>query len=155
MALEITSLRVNERVTSDGNIWGANVPYLIVNSTFKITGDEVLLERTKAEASEYRSVLTIDDIERYEGFLANWDLNFSIRYDGYGRAWTHQDPAFYYIEKFQTFWFRQWIADSAITRAVIAELEHYRKHGELPTVYRHDESYIITSHFNVLDRYWD
>jgi hypothetical protein len=153
--LEITSLRADYRVTPQGNLWFADVPYIILNACFKITDDEHLLERTKAEAEEYRSVLTVDDPERYETWIANQCGFDQFRYDGHGRAWTHQDPPFYYIEKFQTFWFRQWIADSTVTRAIIAELEHYKEHGKLPSVYRHDEAYIITSHFHCLDRLWD
>jgi hypothetical protein len=155
MALEITSLRVDERITPGGNLWYADVPYLIVNATFRITEDEHLFERTKAEASEYSSVLTIDDPKRYEEFLLNWDLNINSKYDGYGRAWTSQDPPFYYLEKFQTFWFRQWIADSSVTRAILSEIQHFKEHGKLPSVYRHAEEYIIMSHFHCLDRLWD
>jgi hypothetical protein len=155
MALTITSLRVNERVTPHGNLFTEDVPYLIVNCCFKITDDEPLFERTKAEAEEYRSVLTIDDPKRYEAFLLNWDTNWSSKYDGYGRAWIHNECPYYYLEKFQTFWFRQWIADSTVTRAILAEIQHYRDHGRLPSVYRHAEEYIIMSHLHCLDRLWD
>lgn len=155
MALTITSLRVDERVTPAGNLWYADVPYLIVNATFRVNEDEHLFERTKAEASEYSSVLTVDDPERYETWLANQCGFDQFRYDGYGRAWTRQDPPFYYLEKFETFWFRQWIADSSVTRAILGELTHFKQHGKLPSVYRHAEEYIILSHFHCLDRLWD
>jgi len=153
--LEITSLRVDERVTPAGNLWYAEVPYLIVNATFKINEDEHLLERTKAEASEYSSVLTIDDPERYETWIANQCGFDQFRYDGYGRAWTSQDPPFYYLEKFQTFHFRQFVADSSVTRAILAELTHFKQHGKLPSVYRHAEEYVVISLFHLLDRLWD
>ena len=155
MSLTITSLRVDERVTPAGNLWYENVPYLIVNATFRITEDEHLLERTKADASEYSSVFTIDDPERYEQYLLEDNFLTSPPYDGFGKAWTRQDPPFYYLEKFNTFWFRQWIADSSVTRAIINELEYYKQHGKLPSVYRHAEEYIIISHFHCLDRLWD
>ena len=154
MTLTITNLRVDERVTPEGNMWTQDVPYLIVNSCFKIEDDECLYERTKAECEDYQKVLTIKSPEDYEEFLANWDLTFENGYD-YDRAYIHQGAPYVYIEKFQTFHFRQWIADSTVTRSIIAELQYFKEHGKLPSVYRHAEEYIIMSHFNCLDRYWD
>lgn len=155
MTLTITSLRADYRVTPQGNLWYADVPYIILNACFKITDDEHLLIRTKADADEYNEVMTIDDPERYEKHLEQDNFLTSPAYDGFGRAWTRQDPPFYYLEKFNTFWFRQWIADSSVTRAIISELEYYKQHGKLPSVYRHAEEYIIVSHFHCLDRLWD
>ena len=153
--LKITNLRTNYRVTPEGNMWTQDVPFLVVNACFRITDDEPLWERTKAECEEYHSVLTIDDPKRYEKWLVNqWGFD-QFRYDGYSRAWTHQESPFVYIEKFDTFWFRQWVADSTVTRAIIAELEHYKEHGRLPSVYRHAEEYVVISHFHALERYWD
>jgi hypothetical protein len=154
MTLTITSLRVDERVTPEGNMWIQDVPYLIVNACFRIEDDEHLFERTKAECEDYQKVLTIKSPEDYEESLANWDLTFENGYD-YGRAYIHQEAPYVYIEKFQTFHFRQWIADSTVTRSIIAELQYFKEHGKLPSVYRHAEEYIIMSHFNCLDRYWD
>jgi len=157
MTLTITSLRVDERVTPEGNLWLQEVPYLIVNACVKIEDDEHLFERTKAECEDYRSVLTIDDPERYETHLMSTaGFDGLLRYDGFGRAWTHNEEGpFVYLEKFSTFHFREWIADSPVTRSIIAELEYYKQHGKLPSVYRHAEEYIIISHFTCLDRYWD
>lgn len=158
MALTITSIRTDYRNT-EGWFGSTSCPYIIVNLTFKIEDDENegnwSSGRAKAEAEEYRQVLTIDDPDRYEKWLmgAGWD--FKTKYDGYGRAWTHQDCPWYYIEKFDTFWFREWIADCGPTRAIIAELEHYKEHGKLPSVYRTLESEIILSHLRALQSYWD
>ena len=151
--LEITSLKVTPRVTPEGNLWTQEVPFLGINATFRITDDEHLLERTKADSENYRQTLTIDDPERLESFLLSdvWDS----RYDGYKMAWTHNDPIFTYLEKFNTFWFQQFVADSTVTRAILSEIQHYRDHGTLPSVYRHAEECIIVSHFACLDRYWD
>jgi hypothetical protein len=154
MTLTITSLRVDYRVTPEGNMWTQDVPYCICNATFRITDDEHLYERTRAECEEYRQVLTIKSPEDYEESLRNWDLTFKNGYD-YGRAWTHNESPFVYIEKFDTFHFREFIADSTVTRAIITELEYYRDFGKLPSVYRHAEEYIIVSHFHCLDRLWD
>ena len=152
MALTITSLRTNYRVTPEGNMWEQDVPFLVVNACFRITDDEHLWERTKAECEEYRQVLSIKSPEDYEEFLKDWD--FTKGYD-YDRAWIRQESPFVYLEKFDTFHFREFVADSTVTRAIIAELEHFREHGKLPSVYRHAEEYIVISHFHALERYWD
>ena len=153
--LEITSLKVIERVTPEGNLWEQDVPFLAINATFRIEDDEPLFERTKAESEDYRSVLTIDDPGRYESFLLNACGFGQFKYDGLGRAWTHNDPVFVYLEKFSTFWFREYVADSPVTRAILSEIQYFKDHGKLPSVYRHAEEYIIMSHFHCLDRYWD
>jgi hypothetical protein len=160
MALTITSLRTDYRNTEG---WfreePTSCPYIIVNLTFKIGPDEDgswSWERTKNEAKEYRKVLTIDDPKRFEDWLMSptgW--NFSSKYDGYGKAWTHQDQPWQYIEKFDTFWFREWIADCTVTRSIISELKYYKQHNKLPSVYRTVESEIILLHLRALQSYWD
>jgi hypothetical protein len=153
--LQITSLKVIEKVTPEGNIWEQDVPFLGVNATFRITDDEHFFERTKAEAEDYREVLTVDNTERYKSFLLNACGFEQFKYDGYGKAFIHNDPVFVYLEKFSTFTFREYVADSPVTRSIIAELRYYKDHGKLPSVYRHAEEYIVISHFHSLDRYWD
>ena len=160
MSLSITSLRTDYRVT-EGWFEGEprDCPYIIVNCCFTIRDDKEegnwSFLRAKAEAEEYREVLTIDDPRRYESFLLRGDFSLSTKYDGYGRAWTHQDCPWRYIEKFDTFHFREWIADCGPTRAIIQELEYYQQHGRLPSVYRTLESEIILSHLRALQSYWD
>ena len=159
--LEITSLRTDYRVTEGWfNGEPRDCPFIICNVTFRIHDDEdegnFSSLRAKAEAESYREVLTIDDPERYDKWLMSPDgWSFSSRYDGYGRAWTHQDCPWTYIEKFDTFHFREWIADGGPTRAIIQELEYYQQHGKLPSVYRTLESEIILSHLRALQSYWD
>jgi hypothetical protein len=161
MTLTITSLRTDYRETAGWfNQEPTSCPFIIVNLTFQIEDDEEggnwSSGRAKAEAEDYREVLTIDDPKRYENWLMRPDgWNFSSKYDGYGRAWTHQDCQWRYIEKFDTFWFREWIADCGPTRAIIQELEFYRDNGRLPSVYRTLESEIILSHLRALQSYWD
>ena len=155
MPLEITSLSTRYRVTPQGNLWDQDIPFIAVIATFRIKNDEHLFERTKEECQEYRETLTIDDPKKYEKFLLNWDFNYSSKYDGYGRAWIHNESPFIYIDKFSTFWFRDYVADSTVTRAIIRELEYYRDYGKLPSVYRHAEEYVVLSLFHMLDRLWD
>ena len=151
MTLTITSLRVDER--------GTEVPFLIVNCTFKCDKDpesyDFLQVQAKGDSEEYRKVLTIDDPEKYLEFIMDWDLNSRTPYPGYGRAWTHQDPVWQYIEKFDTFWFREWIADCPVTRAIVSDLAYYKEHGKLPTVYRSIDEGIILQHLRTLQSYWD
>ena len=152
MTLTITSLRVDE-------IQGEVVPFLVVNCCFKCAKDpenyDFLWVQAKGDSEEYRKVLTIDDPEKYLEFIMDWDLNFHTPYPGYDRAWTHQDPVWQYIEKFDTFWFREWIADCPVTRAIITDLEHYKEHGKLPTIYRSIDEGIILQHLRTLQSYWD
>jgi len=161
MALTITSFRTDFRNTEG---WfgeePTSCPYIIVNITFRIKDDSKEGNwsslRAKAEAEDYREILTIDDPKRYEDWLMRPDgWNFSSKYDGYGRAWTHQDCPWRYIEKFDTFWFREWIADCKVTRAILNEIDYYRFFNKLPSVYRTLDSEIILSHLRALQSYWD
>jgi hypothetical protein len=149
MTLTITSLRVDERK-------GEVVPFLVINCTFKVipeAHDGYLWAQAKGDSEDYRQVLTIDDPEKYEESLLTWD--YATRYPGYGRAWTHQDPVWEYLEKFDTFHFKEWVADCPVTRAIINDLEHYKTHGMLPTVYRTIDEGIILMHMRTLQSYWD
>jgi hypothetical protein len=161
MALTITSLRVDSK-ESEGWFEGGTrpCPYLIVNVVFKCARSEDLHEdfawnQAKAWSEDYTQKLTIDDPERYEAWLMRESWNFRNKYDGYGKAWVHGEPTWQYIEKFDCFWFREWIADSFVTRAVLSELQHYKDYGHLPSVYRTVESSIVLSHLRTLHEYWD
>jgi len=161
MTLTITNLRVDERATEGWFEGGTrSCPYLICNVVFKCERSEDYHEdftwnQAKVWSEEYTQKLTIDDPEKYEKWIMreSWDLK--EKYDGYGKCWVHGDPTWQYIEKFDVFWFREWIADSTVTRAIIAELQHYKDHGCLPSVYRTVESSIILSHLRTLQEYWD
>jgi hypothetical protein len=158
--LKILSLRVDYRKSESPEPW-PDVPYAIVNCVFKCEradnpGEDFAWFQAKGESEEYHQVLTIDDPEHYNAWLNDpkgWDL--SSKYKGYGRAWTHNDQTWQHIEKFDVFWFREWVADCAVTRAVISELEYYKEHRKLPTVYRSVDSCIILSHLRTLHSYWD
>jgi hypothetical protein len=150
MTLTITNLRVDERK-------GEVVPYLIINCCFRVdpdVNDGYLWAQAKGDSEEYRQVLTIDDPEKYEHWIGHeWDFNTG--YPGYGKAWTHEDPSWQYIEKFDTFWLKEWVADCPVTRAIIADLKYYKENGKLPTVYRSIDEGIILHHLRTLHAYWD
>ena len=150
MTLTITNLRVDKK--------GAEVPYLIVNCCFKCDKNPesygFLWNRAKAYSEEYVKLLTLDDPEKYEHWIENeWDFNTG--YPGHNKAWTHNDPNWIYIEKFDTFHFREWIADGPVTRAVISDLEYYKEYSKLPGVYRSVDEGIILQHLRTLQSYWD
>jgi hypothetical protein len=157
--LTITSLRVDYRNTEGWFDGGKTCcPFIIVNCVFKCSRTEEDYDYTwnqaKAWSEEYSQKLTIDDPKRYEDWIVNhWDL--SKGYDGYGKAWTHEDAPWRYLEKFDCFWFREWIADCGPTRAIIAELQHFKDYGKLPSVYRSVEEGIILMHLRTLHSYWD
>ena len=160
MTLKITSLRIDRRKSPEDSSYGGDVPYLIVNSTWRIEqdGDEesdYLLNVAKAEAEEYGKVLTIESPEDYEKWLLNWDFNFDKSYPGFKHRWTHRDCPWHYIEKFQTFHFREWIADSVVTQALLNEIVYYKATGEMLSKYRTIPGQVILEHFQTLGRYWD
>jgi hypothetical protein len=158
MTLKITSLRIDKR-NSNNESYGGPLSYLIVNATWKITQDgdgesSYLFDIAKAEANEYGKVLTIESPEDYEKWLGNWDLNFENGYP-YKYCWTHRDCPWHYIEKFQTFHFREWIAHSVVTQALLNEIVYYKATGEMLSKYRTMPGQIILEHFQTLGRYWD
>jgi hypothetical protein len=161
MTLTITSLRVDYRKSESPKPWPA-VPYVIINCVFKCKrvddyGEDFAWWQAKGESEEFTKVLTVDSPERYDAWLDDpngW--NFSSKNDGYGKAWIHNDPPWQYLPKFDVFWFRSWTADCSVTRAIIAELEYYKKYGKLPSVYRAVDSCVVLSHMRVLgETYWD
>ena len=159
MTLKITSLRIDKRESSNDS-YGGLLSYLIVNATWKITQDDddesdFLFNIAKAEAEEYGKVLTIESPEDYEKWLLTWDYNFKTGYPGYKHCWTHKDCPWHYIEKFQTFHFREWIADSVVTQALLNEIVYYKATGEMLSKYRTIPGQIILEHFQTLGRYWD
>jgi len=158
MTLTITSLSVRERITKHNGLF-PDVPYAEVNCTFKIEHEgtkDLEFDRVLADSTDFQWVLTIDDPDKYEEWLssdAGW--NFSSNYDGYGRAWTHTDIIWHYIPKFETFHFREHIANTPVTKTILDELFYYKEHGKLPSVYRFTDQSIITRHLKTLHSYWD
>jgi hypothetical protein len=109
----------------------------------------------KAEAEEYGKVLTIESPEDYEEWLTTWDFNFETGYPGYKHCWTHRECPWHYIEKFDTFHFREWIANSTVTQALLNEIVYYKATGTMLSEYRTIPGQIILEHFQTLGRYWD
>ncbi len=161
MGLTITSLRADFRNTEGWFEGGTRpCPFIVLNVVFRCDRSEDYHEdytwqQAKAWSEEYVQKITIDDPARYEKWIMRESWNLDEKYEGYGKAWVHEDPPWRHVEKFDVFWFRSWIADSTVTRAIIAELEYFKDHGTLPSVYRTIEDSIILSHLRTLETYWD
>jgi len=158
MTVTITSLNWREKVTPPVAPWPA-VPYLIANICWRVEpgGDDdegthgIFLSATE----EYHRVLTVDDPERFDEYLMS-DAGFGMfQYPGLQHQYTFKDVKWRYIEKFSTFWLREWIVDSPVTRAILKELEVFQKTGRLPSVYRGTDSHIIYSYLSILNQLWD
>lgn len=148
MALTITSLSWTARKSKSGT------PYAIVNCTFRVVDDEQLHAMCVDDSADYGKVLTIDDPNRYEDWIENdWDLQ--TVYDGFGRSWQIKDPVWEYRKKFDTFWFREWVSDCAITSSIYTELQCYKSIGRLPSVYRGTDEGVVIRHLKALSSYWD
>lgn len=153
MSIKITSLRTDARLSE--SLHFDNVPFLILNLTFKIEDEDDLFQMAKAESEDYTKVLTIDNPKKYTDWILQTDMSFDLQYPGYGRAWIPNDPPWVYIEKFNTFRLRDYIADCPVTRAILEDIKYYKEHGKLPTIYRHTDECIILNHFRTLSKYWD
>lgn len=160
MTIKITHLDVKAKVSPDDS-YGGPVPYAIVNSTFKFLPSEddhekCLKNSAIAEAENYHKVLILDDPERYEKWLeTECDFSFEKNYDGWSKGWAPQDSSWVYLEKFDTFWFREWIAWTTATKAILNELFYYKSTGEFMDLYRCVPDRMVLKHFRTLQSYWD
>jgi hypothetical protein len=158
MTVTITSLNWREKVTPPVGPWPA-VPYLIVNVTWRVEpggdDDEGTHKMFLGATEDYQKVLTVDDPKQWEEYLAGCGGLDLFQYPGLERRYTLNDKKWRYIPKFDTFWLREWIVDSPVTRAILKELEVYKRTGKLESVYRGTDSHILYNHFETLNRYWD
>lgn len=160
MSITITSLRTDYK-TSQCPIYD-DVNYIIVNSTFKIEDNDNLHKMARSDSEQWKKTLTIDDPEKFDQWCdytyTQDNIDDSLNgptYPGYSRSWIINDPPWQYIEKFNTFHFREWIADSSVTRAILNEILYYKDHGTFPNRYRSTDDWILLKHFMTLGSYWD
>jgi hypothetical protein len=121
-----------------------SVPYLIVNCTFKMESDEGGYKGIAIQDSQdvYRDRCVADSPEDL------WNCKWR-------EVYSYKEIFWKYLEKFDTFWFRDCVADCPITRACLKELEFYKEHRLLPTVYRHSPYGVVLRHLRTLSSYWD
>ena len=159
MTIRITHLSWREKMTPPVGHWPA-VPYLIVNICWKVTpddNDDIYTHKSFLSATEdYTQVPTIDDPVKFEEFITGESvLDIFSTYPGIEKRSIFNDKKWHYLEKFDTFWSREWVADCLVTRAVLRELEIYQKLGKFPSVYRGVDAHIMYQHIDTLQRYWD
>ena len=164
--LEITHLSVRKFTPEDSEIsGGSSFPYMVVNSTFKVDRNsqegKSLWEMCFKDSQEYSRILAYSDWEKSQEWYADCFLNGSYTFN---RVCPYaqmvdipQDPVWRYIKKFDTFWFREWVALSTVTKALVDELSSYVKHGNLRSKasYRTSEDYVALNHLRTLHSYWD
>ena len=163
--LKITSLRVDYPCLKSDKPYPGSVPFCIVNATFKIRRDcddgQMLWDLAVGQSKDYARTTVTDDPEKEVQWYANalsfedGKLIWPDKYPGMEKKWTMQDPSWQYIEKFDTFWFREWVAYSSVTVALISEISVYKVTGKLRYSYRALEESIVLKHFETLGRYWD
>ena len=158
MTVTITHLSWREKMTPPVGPWPA-VPYLIVNVTWRVEpggdDDEGTHKMFLSATEEYQKVLTVDDPKQWEEYLVGNNGFDLFKYPGLEKRYTLNDQKWQHIEKFSTFWLREWVVDSPVTRAILKELEVYKRAGKLESVYRATDSHILYNHFDTLQRYWD
>ena len=145
------------------------VPYMIINCVFKISDDPHLYSEAKTKSMMYRKVVkTKSPEEEDREFEERWSdapdgvdgrIQFLLDVVNSKPApeqfWTYGEQYWNHVEKFDIFWFREWVADSPITREILKELRFFQTEGKLPTVYRTIDEGIVLKHLETLWNYWD
>lgn len=132
----------------------SDVPYIVMNATWKVDKekDSSLWQQYFDAAQEYSKVLAIDDKDKYEKHIFS---EWMTPYLGHYWATTMQNEKWQYLEKFDTFWKREWLADCQVVRAALYELQHIATMGEPIDTYRCTTDHLIFLHLDTLDSYWD
>jgi hypothetical protein len=122
MTVAITSLNWREKVTPPVGHWPA-VPYLIVNATWQVEpggdDDEGTHKMFLSATEDYQKALTVDDPKQWEEYLAGCNGLDLFQYPGLERRYTLNDKKWRYIEKFSTFWLREYVSDCTVTRSIL------------------------------------
>lgn len=155
--IKITSLKVIEK---ESEFQGSPIiPYLIVNLTFKVDQvDPHVFESFKFQTEEYQKVINIGSPEEDENRLLGTIDTPLIDWNKLPplpMVWTYKDTYFQYIEKFDTFHFREYISDCTVTRAIIRDLRFFQEFGNFPDLYRGVDEHIFLQHVITLFNYWD
>jgi hypothetical protein len=157
----------------DGTWTHSKVPYLIVNCVFRCDPG-YYRDRAMGRAQDYRLVTVTGSPEEEErafqaqmeeamvkeaseegyDMLADW-INRANNQPTPKRVWTYDDPLWHHIEKFNVFWFREWVADCSVTRAALQELRLYQTEGSVRSVYRTTDEEIVLKHLETIQSYWD
>ena len=152
--IKITSFSVRKKVSEPGAYAYREIPYLICNMTFKVDkdADSFTWDRYIRESGYYCKMMVVESEKEYDKYLNgeidNTEGNMRIKS-------VVKEPLFEYLEKFQTFHYRGYVADCTVTNAVLDELRYYNELGRFPSTYRHNDGSIFLRHIKTLDEFWD
>ena len=161
------------QLTENGFWRYPSVPYLLVNCVFRcdpgyyrdkalnraqeykqvtVTGSPE--EEEAAFQAQLQEAMVKEDSEEGYDMLADF-INQANNQPQPKRVWTYDDPLWHHIEKFNVFWFREWVADCTVTRAALQELRLYQTEGSVRSPYRTTDEEIVLKHLETLQSYWD
>lgn len=154
---QVTSLKVIEGpINPDPE---DKVKFLMVNVTFKLDSEDPygLWSYAKDRTKQFVKRIAVDDPEKLDEWYNTVPVNqwFSRHYPGYSQVWASNDAPWQYLEKYDTFWLREWVSDCPVTRAIIQEISHYKNFGKFPCQYRSTDEHILLKHLETLEGYWD
>lgn len=152
------------QLKEDGNWTHTRVPYLLVNCVFRCAPG-YYRDKALGRSCDYRQVLVTGSPEEEEAAfqaelaegvtsLEDW-VNRVNMSEPKPKVWTYDDPLWHHLEKFDAFWFREWVADCPVTRAALQELRLYQIDGRTGSVYRTTDEEIVLKHLETLQMYWD
>lgn len=119
-------------------------PWLLVNCVFRISDNEDHPYKQRALAESQHHIINMAAETREH-----------LEKGKFKKMWVFSEPEWLYLEKFDVFWFRQWISDCSVTRACLQELRYYEEHGYFPSFYRHTPEGVFLRHLRCLGSYWD
>jgi hypothetical protein len=111
-------------------------------------------EEERAFQAQLEEAMVKEDSEEGYDILADF-INRANNQPVPKKVWTYDDPLWHHIEKFNVFWFREWVADCTVARAALQELRLFQVYGYTGSVYRTTEEEIILKHLETLQMYWD
>lgn len=144
--MKITSLRVTEKVTKSKGDY-SDIPYLVVNITWELPLYSPYRKRFIRDSKDIALWQAVKNPESYE--------NPWLHPPEYSEAWVPQDEKWEYLQKFDAFWFRQYVSDCTVVRSILGELKYYKQNGRFPGTYRYPDESILHRHLSSLDSYWD
>jgi hypothetical protein len=137
-------------------------PFIDVNCTFKVRVTDPPSESLHSElvkgSSDFVKITSVDDPDKFQDWAATQFFKSSQEwenYPGFQEVWTFNEPWLRHLPKFETFQFRDCVADSPSIRHILEDLVLFRETGNLPSVYRNPNDSIVIKHLKTLSTYWD
>jgi hypothetical protein len=147
MKTAITSLRVAEKVSVKSGDF-PNIPYLIVNLTWKISPDDFYFQAFLDDTKDIVQQISVVDPD-------TWNDPCSLHETNFEKVWIPHGDRWKYIPKFETFWYKDYVSDCPVVRATLKELEHFQQREEFSSEYRFFDASILYKHLSVLCTFTD